>query len=62
MLQSTIQNLQGALLIWGCLLFVVVLAFGSVVCHKLSTLNHKYHVIEWDHDSVYANDDEDDYE
>lgn len=62
MLQSTIQNPEGALLIWGCLLLVAVLAFGSTVYHKLSSLNHKYHVIEWDHDSVYVNDDDADYE
>lgn len=62
MLQSIIQNPQGALLIIGCLLLVIVLAFGSSVCHKLSVLNHKYHIIGWEHDPSCLNEDDSDYE
>ncbi|EJX11117.1 secreted protein [gut metagenome] len=55
-------NPQGALLIWGCILLVILMAFGSTAYHKLCTLNKKHHVIEWDNDSIYVWDDDDDYE
>lgn len=55
-------NPQGAFLIWGCIALVILMAFGSTVYHKLCTLNHKHHVIEWDNDSIYVWDDDDDYE
>lgn len=62
MLQSIIQNPQGAMLIIGCLLLVIVLAFGSSVCHKLRVLNHKYHILGWEKDPAYVNEEEPDYE
>lgn len=56
--QVAIQpNPQGALLICGCILLVILMAFGSTVYHKLCILNKKHHVIEWDNDSVYVWDD-----
>lgn len=50
------------MLIIGCLLLVIVLAFGSSVCHKLRVLNHKYHILGWEKDPAYVNEEEPDYE
>ena len=59
---TIIQNPYGAWLIWGCIIVVLIVAFGNTIFHKLSAFNKKHHFIGWDNDSIYMWDDGDEYE
>ncbi|TWJ17289.1 hypothetical protein JN06_00883 [Bacteroides zoogleoformans] len=61
-MQTFIQNSVDAWIILGSTVFVIIVAFGHNVYHKLSLLNKKHHFIVWNDnsiDSIYAWDDED---
>lgn len=57
-MSANIQDPYGAWLILGCIVFVLLVACGSTVCHKLGELNRKHHLIEWGNESIYAWDDD----
>ncbi|NPD82878.1 hypothetical protein HPS57_12955 [Prevotella sp. PINT] len=56
---ATIQNPYAAWLIIGCAALVLLIVFGSTICHRLAIFNHKHHIVEWDDSSVYTWEDDD---
>lgn len=60
---SALFNINDTWIIYGCFTLVLFTAFGSKVWHKVNKLNSKYHIITWDNNTIYTQDDEDeDYE
>lgn len=47
-MDAIIGHSQEACLIWGCIAFVLIVAFGNTVSNKLKVLNKKHHIITWD--------------
>ncbi len=63
MVHVVIQNTISVWLIWGSLLFVVLVAFGSKLFHWFKNYNKKHHIIAMDDrviDNNYDWDDDDD--
>ena len=46
------------MIFWVCICVVVIAAIGMSGLRKMKALNTKYHIIEVEHGSVYADDDE----
>lgn len=60
---SAVLHIHDAWIILGCVIFVMLVAFGNTVCRVFIEMNRKYHIIAWDSNGIYALDDEeDDYE
>lgn len=46
------------LIYWTCIAFVMVITLGWSTARKLRELNHKYHIIEVEHNGMYDFEDE----
>lgn len=51
-------KMDSAIVFWICIAIVVAFSLGKTAFHKICVLNKKYHMIEFEDDSVYDDDDD----
>ena len=46
------------IIFWSCIALVLIAAFGWTAFSKIRALNSKYHIITYDNDSVYVDEED----
>lgn len=46
------------IIFWSCIALVLIVALGWTAFSKMHALNNKYHIITFDNDSVYVDEED----